>query len=273
MQRDQKLRDLTSKFIQVLVWFELLWATVFFTGAVFRFSGLTDQLTTAFFGSGFCAVVVLVSMVLLNVTLNLNIISRAQATSAKIESAPTSPLSIGKVVGIALALIVVVVASIGIAEWRLYEKKIADVKVKLGSVAEAGLLQDAVKLINSDGKARELDRIREALSENIQSGSRLSLIFPQKVKDVDIYYEMHAWWYYQDNHDKISSANFPKFIPRNEEQKKWERMVKGDLDFFASVDDSTIRAFRRVKTDAGPIILLIDSSRREDYRRDWKLSS
>lgn len=269
MNKDQKIRDLTSKMIQVLVWFELLWATVFFVGAIFRFSGLTDQLATAFFGSGFCAVIVLVSTVLLNVTANLNIISKAQVASGKLDEEPSSPLAFSKIIGVAAGLIGLIVVSLGFAEWRLYQKKVADVKVKLEAVVETGLVNEATKLIMLDGKVRELDRIREALSANIQSGSRLSLIFPLKVKDVEIYYELHAWWYYNKDITNISGADLPKFVPTGNEKNKWEKLLKGDLGFFASADGDNIRAFRKIKTENGPIILLIDTSRRSDYERSW----
>jgi len=76
MKSEQKLRDLTLRLIQILVWFEILWAVVFLAGVVFQWSGLTDQLAAAFFGSGFCGILVLMALALLNVTANLNIISK-----------------------------------------------------------------------------------------------------------------------------------------------------------------------------------------------------
>lgn len=71
MKSEQKLRDFTLRLIQIIVWFEILWAVVFLAGMVFQWSGLTDQLAVAFFGSGFCAVLVLAALTLLNVTANL----------------------------------------------------------------------------------------------------------------------------------------------------------------------------------------------------------
>jgi hypothetical protein len=56
-------------------------------------------------------------------------------------------------------------------------------------------------------------------------------------------------------------------IPAGKEKKRWDKLIKGEIDFFASSTSDSIRAFRRVKTENGVIILLIDTSRREDYQR------
>ena len=82
MKAEQKTRDFTLRLIQILVWFMILWAIVFFVGLVFQWSGLTDQLAAAFFGSGFCIVLVLAALAVLNITANLNIISKMQVRKA-----------------------------------------------------------------------------------------------------------------------------------------------------------------------------------------------
>lgn len=68
MKTEMKIRDFSLRLISILVWFMILWATVFLVGMIFQWSGLTDQLAIAFFGSGFCAVLVLTALALLNVS-------------------------------------------------------------------------------------------------------------------------------------------------------------------------------------------------------------
>jgi hypothetical protein len=268
MLNDQKIRDLTIKIIQVLVWFEILWASVFLIGTIFQWSGLTQQISTAFFGSGFCALIVLASLVLLNITSNLNIISKTQIQLLKPEAQQeTSSISFIKIIGIAAGLIALIVGSLWIAELRLYKQKVFEASTKLESIADAKLLNEASQLIKTDGKIHELDKIREALSANIQSGSSLSLVFPIQSHNIDIFYELHAWWYAAKDKNKISEANLPKFIPTPKEQKNWDKLLSGKISSFTSVQGNTIRAFKRTVTENGIIILLIDTSRRSDYSR------
>ncbi len=189
MKSEQKLRDFTLRLIQILVWFEILWAVVFLAGMVFQWSGLTDQLSAAFFGSGFCAVLVLAALALLNVTANLNIISKAQVRKvAESEMVESKPGSFIKALCAAGVLIAVVVGSLWFAEWRLYQAKVSETETKIESLMGTDLLDDAVALIKKDGSAAELADMREALATSIQTGARLSFIIPRKVKDVTVYY-------------------------------------------------------------------------------------
>ena len=117
MKTELRFRELSFRIIQILVWFEILWAIVFLVGMVFQWTGLTEQLATAFYGSGLCALLVLVALTLLNVTANLNIISIAQvrkvAPDEFIEGKHGTWL---KTLVVAGGLIAVVVLSLSIAE-------------------------------------------------------------------------------------------------------------------------------------------------------------
>lgn len=269
MKSEQKLRDFTLRLIQIIVWFEILWAVVFLAGLVFQWSGLTDQLAAAFFGSGFCAVLVLVALALLNVTANLNIISKTQVRKvAESEEVKSNPGSFIKTLCAAGVLIGLVVGSLWFAEWRLYQAKVSETATKIESLIETDLLNDAVALIKKDGKATDLATMREALAASIQTGARLSFIIPRKVKDVNVYYEFTAWWYGREDKDKkISEASLVKFVPRQTERRKWENMVAGEIDSFTVPSGNELRAFRRVVSDGQEIILLIDTGRRSDYSR------
>lgn len=268
MKSEQKIRDFTIRLIQILAWFEILWAVVFLAGIVFQWSGLTRQLATAFFGSGFCAVLVLAAIALLNVTANLNIISKAQMrTVAESEVLESKPGSFIRTLAVAGALITIVVLSLWFAERRLYNSKVLEMVSKIESISGMKLLDEAIDLIQTDGTIAELEKVREALSASIQTGARLSFIFPRKVKDVQIYYELTAWWYGNKN-TKISEAGrMPEFVPRSSERKKWQKLIASEIDLFAVPSGDDLRVFRRIKNQNGEIILLIDTSRRSDYFR------
>lgn len=267
MKTEQKIRDVSLVLINILVWFEILWAVVFLVGMVFQWTGLTDQLATAFFGCGVCAGLVLIALNVLNFTANLNIISKAQAARATNE--PISQLKAGsflKPLAAAFGLIGIIVLLLWFTERRLYQKKAQEASAKIESIAETKLAQEAISLIYDDVPIKELAKVREALSANIQSGSRLSIIFPEKVKGVELYAELTAWWYGgKDSDRKISDAGLPRFIPSAKEQKRFEQMVKGELAAFTVRKERSLRAFRRVASDRGQIILLLDTSRRSDY--------
>ena len=269
MKSEQKLRDFTLRLIQILVWFEILWAVVFLAGMVFQWSGLTDQLAAAFFGSGFCAVLVLAALALLNVTANLNIISKAQVRKvAESEVVESKPGSFIKTLCAAGVLIALVVGSLWFAEWRLYQAKVSETETKIESLMGTDLLDEAVALIKKDGSAAELANMREALATSIQTGARLSFIIPRKVKDVTVYYEFTAWWHGKKDEDKkISEASLAKFVPRQAERLKWEKLVAGETDEFTVPSGNDLRSFRRVILHDQEIILLIDTGRRSDYSR------
>lgn len=269
MKTETKIRDFSLRLISILVWFMILWATVFLIGMVFQWSGLTDQLAMAFFGSGFCAVLVLAAIALLNVTSNLNIISKAQAAKATGEPVlETKSGAFIKTVVIAGVLIGIVVVSLWFAEWRLYKSKEMETIGKIESIAETKLAQEAIRLIRDNAKITELAKARDALSANIQSGARLSIIYSEKINDVDMYHELTAWWYGSKDSDKtISDAGIPKFVPTSEERKKFDRLIAGEITEFTVPGGGNLRAFRMVETAEGKMILLIDTARRSDYSR------
>ena len=157
MKAEQKMRDFTLKLIHILVWFEILWAVVFFAGLIFQWSGLTDQLSAAFFGSGFCVVLVLAALALLNVTTNLNIISKTQVRKvAEDELIETKPGSFIKTLGVAAVLIGLVVFSLWFAEWRLYRAKVAETMAKIESISESKLVEEATSILKKDGRISRL---------------------------------------------------------------------------------------------------------------------
>lgn len=236
---------------------------------VFQWSGLTDQLAAAFFGSGFCAFLVLAALALLNVTANLNIISKAQVAKATGEPvADTSPGSLTRTIAAAGVLIGIVVLSLWFAEWRLYKSKEAELIAKIESIAETKLAQETIRLIRDNAKITELAKARDALSGNIQSGARVSIIYPEKVNDVEMHREFTAWWSgAKDSDTTISDADLPKFVPNEKERRNFERLAVGDIKEFTVPHGGNLRAFRAVQTPDGKMILLIDTSRRSEYSR------
>lgn len=269
MKSEQKLRDFTLRLIQILVWFEILWAVVFLAGMVFQWSGLTDQLSAAFFGSGFCGILVLAALVLLNVTANLNIISKVQVRKVvETEEVASKPGSFIKTIGVAGILIGLIVGSLWFAEWRLHQAKVSEVETKIESIVDTALLNDALGLIRDDGLASELRQVREALASSIQTGARMSFIIPRNVKNVTVYYEFTAWWWGTEKEEKkISEASLNKFVPQKSEQKKWDKITSGEIDSFTVPSGNHLRAFHRANKDNQEIILLIDTGRRSDYKR------
>jgi len=267
MKLEQKLRDLSLWLVQILVWFEILWAVVFLAGMVFQWSGLTDQLMTAFFGSGFCAVLVLAALALLNVTANLNIISKAQVKRvAEAEVVECKAGSFTRTVCAAGLLIGLVVGSLWFAEWRLHQRKVSKMETKIESIIDTDLLDKAVALIEVDGSAAELAHMREALGTSIQTGQGLSFIIPRTLDDVTVYYEFTAWWHGQKE-QKISQASVTKFVPYRAERSKWAQLVAGEIDSFTVASGDDLRAFRRVVLHSQEVVLLVDTSRRSDYSR------
>jgi hypothetical protein len=269
MKTELRFIDLSFRLIQILVWFEILWAVVFLTGMVFEWTGLTEQLATAFYGSGLCALLVLIALTLLNVTANMNIISIAQVQ--KTLQGDISERKRGTwyaTLAIAGGLIAMVVLSLWISEWRLYKAKASEAEAKIESIADTRLIGEAMDLIDANGKVGELERIRDALSVSIQSGARLSFLIPRVVKDVTIYYELTAWWYgTKIDETKVWDTSLNKFVVGSSERNLWNQLIAGKISSFVVPSGRELRAFRRVKNNKGELVLLLDTSRRSEYTR------
>lgn len=269
MLKEQKIRDLTLKLIQVIVWFEILWAVVFLISMVFQWSGITGQLASAFFGAGFCGVLLLAALTLLNVTANMNIISKVQVMKfAGGESAPEDRRATLKILAVSGALIAVIVLSLWYAEFQTYRIKVAETQSKVESIVDTKLVDEAIGVISSDGKISDLGAIRDALTATMSTGGQLSVIFPRKVRGVSVYYELTAWSNWQNKEEKkISETSLQKFLPRPGERKKWDGLIAGRMDTFCVPHGDNLRMFRRISRNGGELVLLVDTSRRFDYSR------
>ena len=236
---------------------------------VFQWSGITDQLAAAFFSSGFCAVIILIALTLLNVAANLNIISKAQVKKYAVEEeAPEDRQATLKILAVSGALIVAIVGSLWLVEFHTYRIKVADTTAKVESIVDTKLIDEAIAIVKNDGKMADLAAVRDALTATMNTGGHLSIIFPEEVKGVKVYYELTAWGYWQDKDEKkISEAHLQKFVPRSGEQRKWNKLAAGQVDSFTVPSGDNLRMFRRIRRAEGELILCVDTSRRFDYSR------
>ena len=211
----------------------------------------------------------LAALALLNMTANLNIISKAQVRAVTGEDSVSAPQStVIKNMVVAAALIVVIVLSLWLAEWRLHRGKVAEAEAQVASVIGTSLLDNALDVIRHDGTVAELAAVRDALSASIQSGARMSLIIPRTVQDVPIYYEFTAWWHTaRDSETKVSEARINRFVPRDQERRRWEILTDGSIEHFTVPVGGNLRSFRRVVSGEVELIILVDTSRRSDYTR------
>lgn len=260
MKTESQIRALTTRLIQLLVLFEVLWAVVFLFGLTFKWSGLTDQLTSAFFGAGFCSLVLIAALVALNVVTNFNIVSKAleQTGGSRVDEPRVKywPLLTG-----AGLLIVLVVGALALAEARLYRTKKIEVEGKIESVADSPLITNALKAISSDAKVVELRHVREGIAAAIQSGNRVSLLIPRESNGVRSFYEFSGWWWGGKDDEPISAMSLPRFVPTPNEEKEFAELVAGKLTKFSLKSGSEVRSFRRIKKPEGEIIILIDTNR------------
>jgi hypothetical protein len=214
-------------------------------------------------------VLLLAALTLLNVTANMNIISKVQVMKyAGGESAPEDRQATLKILAVSGALIAVVVLSLWFAEFQAYRIKAAETQSKVESIVDAKLIDEAIGVISSDGKISDLSSIRDALTATMNTGGQLSVIFPRKVRGVSVYYEFTAWSNWQSKEEKkISEASLQKFLPRSGERKKWDELIAGRMDTFCVPHGDNLRMFRRIKRAGGELVLLVDTSRRFDYSR------
>jgi hypothetical protein len=268
MKTETRIRELSIRLIQILVLFEVLWAAVFLVGLTFKWSGLTDQLTSAFFAAGFCSLILITALAILNVAANLNIISEAAEGRGTLQTQePVARRSYWPLLVVAGALVAFVVGGLAIAETRLYRAKKSEAELKIESVVDTPLLASALEVIKRDGKVSELRDIREALAAAIQAGNRVSLLMPREFKGVRAYYELTGWWWGGKDDDKISAISLPRFSPSVNEAEEFAALIAGKIDRFSLKAGSEIRSFRRVVKPEGEIIILIDTNRQYGDRK------
>gem|GEM_PF-1872927 len=270
MKNELRMRELTLRLISILVWFEILWAAVFLVGLVFQWSGLTEQLMYGFFGSGFCALLLLAALAILNFSANLSIISKAQMNKLE-PSETTKPASFVKPLIFAGGLIGLIVISLWVAEWRLYLKKIDAAKSKVELVANTKTVGNIINLIANDSTKASLLSELTTLSCETTEDEVFSILIPKEKNGKTIYNEIGGWRFSSNSNTdsiKISEAHFIIFKP-NPKEKKWlEKQKEGKSNYWAySKGGNDLRAFLRAETEKGYIILLYDTSRRSSYKR------
>jgi hypothetical protein len=272
MKNEFRLREITLGIISILVWFEILWAVVFLVGLVFQWSGLTNQLMYAFFGSGFCGLVLLAALAILNFSANLSIISKAQMRHLDGADTPGKSNSFLKPLVIAGGLICLVVASLWIAEWKLLQTKLSKARSKIEMISNSQEVANIIKTIYDNGTKKALFSELSNLSNQTTDNEQFSVIFPKKVNGKTIYYEIGSWRYsvYKETDTtKISDESFTIFKADEKEKPWFDKQTKGKDVFFAyPKGGDNLRAFLRVETPKGFIILLLDTSRRSSYQRD-----
>jgi hypothetical protein len=271
MKNELRLREMTLKGISILVWFEILWAVVFLIGLVFQWSGLTDQLMYAFFGSGFCGLILLAALAILNFAANLSIISKAQAVKTEQSLPDSKPTLFVKPLIIAGGLIGLVVISLWIAEWKLFQAKVTKARSQIEMISNSQEVTEIINTISNDGTKKELFAKLSKLSNQTSNNEQFSIIYPKTYNGKTTYYELGSWrysTYLETDTTKISNADF-MFFKANEKERAWlDRQAKGKDIFFAYPKGSDdLRAFLRVETPKGYIILLLDTSRRASYQR------
>ena len=269
MKTETRIRDLSIRIIQILVLFEVLWAAVFLVGLTFNWSGFTGQLTSAFFAAGFCSLILISALAILNVAANLNLISRATEARGMTQiQEPAARRSYWPLVAIACGLVIIVVAGLAIAEAQVYRAKRSEAEQKIESIVDMPLLGSALEVIRRDGKASELKDIREALAAALQVGNRVSLLIPREIKGVKAYYELTGWWWGGKDDGPISGMSLPRFSPSVNEADQFAALIGGKIDRFSLKAGSEIRSFRRVVKPEGEIIILIDTNRQYGNPRD-----
>jgi hypothetical protein len=271
MKNELRLREITLSIISILVWFEILWAVVFLVGLVFQWSGLTDQLMYAFFGSGFCGLVLLAALAILNVAANLNIISKAQSKHLESSNSPEKSHSHTRSLIIAGGLIVVVVLSLWAAEWKLFQTKVSKARSKIEMISNSQTVANIITAISDNGTKKTLYSELSKLSSETTDNEQFSIIYPVTVNGSTVYYEIGSWRhsvYIENDTTKISDSNL-KIFKASDKEKAWlNKQANGEDIFFAyTKGGDDLRAFLRVDSPKGHIILLMDTSRRSSYQR------
>jgi hypothetical protein len=178
--------------------------------------------------------ILIAALALLNFSANLSIIADAQMRHFQpVETKGTKP-SYTKTLVIAGSLIAVVVGSLWIAEWKLYETKLQKTRSRIEVVANTQAVANILQIISDDGtQAALLDQLR-TLSNETMEREQFAVLFPKKQNNPTTYYEIGLGWYseaFGQDSVKVSKAHFMLFKPTDRE-KKWLDRQKDGKDVF-----------------------------------------
>lgn len=271
MNKEIKLRELSLKLIVLLVWFEFLWAIVFVIGIVFKWSGLTSQLTTAFFSAGFAALILLAAVSLLNFAVNLNIISISKSEEITDSSNRNSKIGIKTPIAISSVIILLVIGGLWIAEVSLYHKKVAEAKSRIEFIGSNQKVDSLISMIEVDTSNGTFISTIKKLEMTTPNSQQFSLIFPKTIDEDTVMCEISYWnRYSSDSSDSVSlsESDHRKFVPQSDEKKKFEKLINNEITFFAVPrGNSEISAFHRIDTEKGFVILNLETNRRSEYSK------
>lgn len=270
MRLEKIIRDFSLRAIVLLVILIGLWAIILMVGATFNWSFLTDKVETAFYLGGFLVGLLILALSFASITASLSIISKAQNREGAGARWPRK--QVGLLVLIPLAVVLVLVGGLWLAEWRVYRTVSDDAWNKVRTLAEKKQLAELAGEIKSDGEISDILDLRAALAADINSEGRISFLVPRDRAGVKIYHEITPWFRRKEEDKKFSDADLNQFRPSQREKEDFDRMAKGELaSFQVPLRGSQLRVFLAKNFDGQEIVILLDTSRQlSDYRSGFK---
>ncbi|MBU2102647.1 MAG: hypothetical protein ABH865_04955 [Candidatus Omnitrophota bacterium] len=266
----RKLQKFILSLIIGLVWFEILCFTLIFVGSIFNWSFLSKTFSTGFFSAFGIGLGALAALAILHVTLTLNsisfslskIASRTPGTEDDAEKSDNTLFA--KIIISAIGIILLIILSLWFGEININKYKAKLAKNGLESLEKSPLANKTIELINQDVSVKELIAVRDAMMNTLEGARGLSLLVPINKADTQVFYEITPWWWSKNDDElnkPLSQAALRRFVPYEEESKKFTAMLNTKVPFY-SLARNSLRYFYPVTRD-GKIayVLLLDTSR------------
>jgi hypothetical protein len=263
----KKLQNLTLRLILFLVWFDLMCFTLILAGNILKWSFFNESIGSAFFTTFSLSLGALAALALLHVVLTLNIISNSISLAVKEkdissqEDKERGSKRFIKLIVVSVVGIISIVGYQGIVERNAAKHKVEKVKNQLEDVVKSTLAARIAQLIEQDEKVNKLYFVRDELLLSLEDQRSVTLLVPKRGQEGDVFYSITPWDYDSKDETSISQSLKQLFVPRDNERKKFEQLVKNN-EPFTVVDRYSIRAFYPITKDGKlKVILLLDTSR------------
>ncbi len=268
-----KLKKFSLYAIIGIIWFELLWFLIVLLSNVFEWSFITKQFKDLFFTLGIGGIFIVIGFTLLNVSVNLNLISSSLAKFSKpkkeITALKSQYFKFKYLIAGSAGIIVFIILIFWLAEVSTYRAKTKKITNKLYSLQNTDILKEMQNILEKNGKLKKAKELLNIMSASIEEPGRLSILLLKKKKNIYLYYHLTEWTYSKNNNSNVFNSKLNTFNPYYDEAKKFNSFIQNKnqkIIFFPS--KNYIRAFYKIsKNKKICFIIFFDTSRQINYRK------
>ena len=267
MNRLKRLQNLVLRVILVLSWLDVILLIVGLIGNLFSLAVMNGELWNTFG----LIIGTLFALAFLHVVITLNIISNSIAAYSSSDETRTGSriLDFRKILIASASVIVVILGIQFIANFKINEKNIADLKQETTEISNSSITGKLVDEIDQDAKMKDFYYTRDSLLLSTKNRS-ITLLVPKLREGDKVFYRVGPLDYDLRDDRKISEVLQRLYLPSKNEKTKFDKMLK-DRKSFEIEKNGEITIYHPIEKNGEIKLILVMSTRNElnyEYLKD-----